>query len=132
MAHLVLHLIKLPPKSWFHFNQISSPVHAKLTFSLFPQLNLTNGFISFCFSQAAAPNILPVSIFYTALLCNRQRPRLFLNAAISMPYHKPESFIWIFRAGYCVCCVMTRWSGVASYNQGSCPSAENRREQHRY
>ncbi|KAG7525108.1 secretogranin-2-like [Solea senegalensis] len=26
---------------------------------------------------------------------------------------------------------MTRWSGVPSYNEGSCPSAENRSEQHR-
>uniref|UniRef100_A0AAQ4QQ27 Secretogranin II b n=1 Tax=Gasterosteus aculeatus aculeatus TaxID=481459 RepID=A0AAQ4QQ27_GASAC len=27
---------------------------------------------------------------------------------------------------------MTRWSGVASYNRGSCPSAENSREQNRF
>lgn len=40
-------------------------------------------------------------------------------------------FFFFFRTFYCVCCVMTRWSGVASYNEGSCPSAENRREQHR-
>ena len=66
--------------------------------------------------------------------------QLFLKHTASfsfaMPYDKPESFIWIFlffffRTFYCVCCVMTRWSGVASYNEGSCPSAENRREQHR-
>ncbi|KAI3374988.1 hypothetical protein L3Q82_021515, partial [Scortum barcoo] len=34
-------------------------------------------------------------------------------------------------SGSCVCRVMTRRSGVASYNGGSCPSAENRRDQHR-